>query len=988
MALEEPVGYLYWYTTSVLLAVFTGVHVLIQVYHYASSIAPSYDPVIESHSPSSQTTAASSPTKSFADLKVRDGEKQEFAVRRIGRLQRALRAVGITLEKYIFLTSLPIPRWRWWMKRAAKRSIPTTEVGCTGLYLLGCLVLSFYGTAWDTRTYANQAGWLAVAQIPLIIALAGKNNLISFMTGISYEKLNFLHRAAGRVCLLCVWIHSGGYLYLRHGISDEMWRTSMTQWGFTGTVAFTLLMLLSIQWVRNKIYEFFLVAHICLAALTLAAMICHWKAVDVWIYPGIGLWAAERIFRALRLILLNKLWVQVPSPTANNIPSRATLTLLTPSTLMVSFPAPMPQLKWKAGQHFYVVMPAMSRLPWEAHPFTATTVPARPEFGATSGELTFIVRVRDGFTKRMKDAVDAERKARGLGVEEHVKIEVPAAVEGPYATVDSKKGFDGVLILAGGSGISYALSHLLQVIREAREGKTKVKRIRIIWMVKSRLHLSWVSNILLEHVADIPLSLDVSIHIHVTKHYFPQGAASSLPPSALLPTDPHGHPDNGWQEYLAKRVAEPSRRLSRLMSTLSWATWTGAHDRTAHSGPGTRRGSAAVLPVQAAKLTPAKKLPKPSHHADPKHAKAKSEDGNAKATVIPTFTWSEGYNEHDFVPAPRSERGPGRSRRLGSGVPSIEVTSEDEGEMSTQPVSRGRNPFEPVTPPSRSRQLSICLSPRMDMNGDRLPAALDPAHLPPSISSSRTTGANQMHFTRPITPPPAGGRARMTSISIEEPPIARRKSSVPSFVPSSPSLDVKPASPSIRRPSTLAISVVPEVEADGEADDENDTRPTLVAPPPAAVPMQKSTSASSIGGAGSNHLQLHAAPMAREGSAQSNLSILTTNSVLSTLGSGALTPALSEHGGGASFAQEAPQRRRQSVGLERLISWHEGRADLHQSVREMMEDIGKGGYLSVDACGPRSLLDSSRECVQSLTSVKQAWEGACCVEYHAETFGW
>lgn len=259
-----------------------------------------------------------------------------------------------------------------------------------------------------------------------------------------------------------------------------------------------------------------------------------------------------------------------------------------------------------------------------------------------------------------------------------------------------------------------------------------------------------------------------------------------------------------------------------------------------------------------------------------------------------------------------------------------------------------------------------------------------------------------MHPPRPITPPPAGGRGRMTSISIEEPPMARRKSSVPSFVPSSPSLDGKHSSPTLRRPSTLAISIVPEVEVDGEADDEDDNAPnksnsrvlpgmpSLTAPPPAAVPMQKTASGTSVTGSDSNYLQLHAASMARSSSAQSNLSIVTTNSILSvpSLDSGAATPALSEHGGGGSFAQEAPQRRRQSVGLERYISWHEGRADLHQSVREMMEDIGKGGYLSVDACGPRSLLDSSRECVQSLTSVKQAWQGECCVEYHAETFGW
>lgn len=177
----------------------------------------------------------------------------------------------------------------------------------------------------------------------------------------------------------------------------------------------------------------------------------HWRAVDKWIYPGIGLWAGDRLFRILRLVVLNKLYTVKPylSPTASNLPSTATLTLLTPSTLKVSFPAPASLMKWSAGQHFYVVMPGMARLPWEAHPFTAATVPAQSQSSGDSGELTFIVRVRDGFTKRMKDRVDAERKAQGLGVEEECQIKVKAAVEGPYGHVRKLDLYDGVVVVAG-----------------------------------------------------------------------------------------------------------------------------------------------------------------------------------------------------------------------------------------------------------------------------------------------------------------------------------------------------------------------------------------------------------------------------------------------------------------------------------------------------------------------------------------------------------
>lgn len=52
----------------------------------------------------------------------------------------------------------------------------------------------------------------AFYQVPLIIGLAGKNNTISYLTGISYQKFNYLHRAAGRLCLLTASIHAIGWI--------------------------------------------------------------------------------------------------------------------------------------------------------------------------------------------------------------------------------------------------------------------------------------------------------------------------------------------------------------------------------------------------------------------------------------------------------------------------------------------------------------------------------------------------------------------------------------------------------------------------------------------------------------------------------------------------------------------------------------------------------------------------------------------------------
>jgi ferric-chelate reductase len=76
--------------------------------------------------------------------------------------------------------------------------------------------------------FMDRAAQMACIQLPFIVGLAGKNNIISFLTGVSHEKvispvschystylrhdqLNILHRAAGRTFGVLVWIHFGGH---------------------------------------------------------------------------------------------------------------------------------------------------------------------------------------------------------------------------------------------------------------------------------------------------------------------------------------------------------------------------------------------------------------------------------------------------------------------------------------------------------------------------------------------------------------------------------------------------------------------------------------------------------------------------------------------------------------------------------------------------------------------------------------------------------
>ena len=54
-----------------------------------------------------------------------------------------------------------------------------------------------------------RAGWLTITQLPLLILLSGKINIIGLITGVGYERLNVLHRWVARTMLLTATLHMG-----------------------------------------------------------------------------------------------------------------------------------------------------------------------------------------------------------------------------------------------------------------------------------------------------------------------------------------------------------------------------------------------------------------------------------------------------------------------------------------------------------------------------------------------------------------------------------------------------------------------------------------------------------------------------------------------------------------------------------------------------------------------------------------------------------
>lgn len=149
----------------------------------------------------------------------------------------------------------------------------------------------------------------------------------------------------------------------------------------------------------------------------------------------------------------------------NRLP--ATIEIISPDayriTVRRSFPGFFPGKGWLAGQHMFIAFPTIG--PIESHPFTiasiAEDIPAadvRPGETGDERELMWIVRTRNGFTKRLRD----KAQSTDGGV-----LQAPIFLDGPYGAPPDITGFTTCqcVFIAGGSGIAYTMPRMRELFK-------------------------------------------------------------------------------------------------------------------------------------------------------------------------------------------------------------------------------------------------------------------------------------------------------------------------------------------------------------------------------------------------------------------------------------------------------------------------------------------------------------------------------------------
>uniref|UniRef100_A0A093V8B0 ferric-chelate reductase (NADPH) n=1 Tax=Talaromyces marneffei PM1 TaxID=1077442 RepID=A0A093V8B0_TALMA len=347
--------------------------------------------------------------------------------------------------------------------------------------LLTILTMMFYG--FDTVNWVNwenigyRTGFMTICQLPLVILLAGKQNIIGLFTGSSYEQLNWYHRWVSRTLWLSATIHMAFWFrdYGRFHYIVTMLKTDYyTQHGFAAWIILSFIFLTSFAPVRRWNYEFFVVQHIVTMAGFLAAVYLHaTDEVRFWVWIPIGF--KQRPFFA----------------------NQATLTPLPGNVTRITVQDPL--IKWNPGQH--VFLSCHSVAPLQSHPFTIMSLPS-------DNKLEFLVRAEKGGTRRFFRF--ATKHSALLGETQSSDTSKRAVfIEGPYGSVRPLRQFDSVVLFAGGMGCTYTLPLMRDIVRAWKQEPQRTmrlaaaKRIRFIWVIKSRSQLSWVEPELQSVLQDI-----------------------------------------------------------------------------------------------------------------------------------------------------------------------------------------------------------------------------------------------------------------------------------------------------------------------------------------------------------------------------------------------------------------------------------------------------------------------------------------------------
>lgn len=421
-----------------------------------------------------------------------------------------------------------------------------------------CLVLAVYWIVLLTMLWSNtiltkssseyiykwekvgfRAAWVSVTQLPFIYLLSCKFNPISILTGISYERLNWLHRWTARTVFLTLIVH-WTFFYQEWVEADfvklQLKMMPMVKYGFGAWGVITWMVLSSFGFFRAASYEIFVAQHIVAAAVLLWLVFIHvpqYARYNVWMC--VGFLAFDWGCRIIHGLLRN---THILSKFSSKTPGYSASTEVLPGD-MVRLTLHNVDFTWKAGQHVYISLPTLR--PLEVHPFTIANT-SKADASAGARKLQVLIKAHGGFSRSLqKAAIKDAQNARTRRV----------FLLGPWGIPPDVLHYESVVMIACASGASFIIPLLENLVTQ----RGCVQRVHLHWIVRSQAYTAWFDEEL-RTVAAVANSASMQLHItiHITQ------SDSSDSDSDFIPSQSSSQADR------PKVTLEPSPESSRPVS--------------------------------------------------------------------------------------------------------------------------------------------------------------------------------------------------------------------------------------------------------------------------------------------------------------------------------------------------------------------------------------------------------------------------------------
>jgi ferredoxin-NADP reductase len=421
----------------------------------------------------------------------------------------------------------------WWFNGTISRYFNPPALGrCLFLLMYWAVILtmlwsdtilspasSMYAYKWEIVGF--RAAWVSVTQLPLIYLLGGKMNLVSLITGISYERLNWLHRWIARTLFFTVIVH-WSFFFREWWIADfvqlELGMMPMVKYGFGSWAVLGWMVITGFGYFRQLSYEVFVLQHIASFIVLLWLVYSHvpaYATYNVWL--SIAFVALDRGSRTLLLILRNTHVSRTVDRSGRRYVFGYRANLQATADGYVLMTVRNVEFSWKAGQHIFISIPSCGIL--QSHPFTISNLPNE------SKEAKFMVKAHSGFTRKLL------RYANSQYGQDFRAFMTPAYGSPPLDIVERS---DSLILIATSTGASF----VVPILQHAVQNASSIHRIRFIWVVRDLLHLEWFSKDIIAAAEKASANgVDVSIQTFITAGDIKTNHFNSASPSISSTSD-------------------------------------------------------------------------------------------------------------------------------------------------------------------------------------------------------------------------------------------------------------------------------------------------------------------------------------------------------------------------------------------------------------------------------------------------------------------